>query len=288
MSETQRFIKKLTIVLIIAFVVFAISWPNIRPKDDPCYNGNLDLGEDEIDCGGLCEKKCPPPEKPPMVNDIKIEWSKAIKDSNGKYDLVAKLYNTNKHWGAVSVDYKFSLYDEKNQIIDKINGKTYIVPLGYSDGKGIKYVIENNYLHSGTITKVDFELSNFVWSEVIEILELPELGVDTIIVKDRNHGKLETGSGYYYAYGVTKNTSKYSFRKVDIYTVIYDAENIPIAAGKTDQWTVGAGEGWEFRIFWNEKFDSEAKEADFVAETNIFEQSNFMKSYGTGKKYYSK
>ncbi|MFA6096601.1 MAG: FxLYD domain-containing protein [Candidatus Paceibacterota bacterium] len=285
MTGIQRAIKKLSIILLILSLFFIISWPELRPKEDSCYNGKLDFGEDEIDCGGICSTACPPPEKPPMVEDVKIEWSRALKDGNDNYDLIAKIYNTNKHWGATNVNYKFIIYGGNNDVLAIKTGSTYIVPLGFSEGEGVKYVIENNYVSDKEITKVDFELDNFRWAEVKDILELPELGVDTIIVKDRRYGKVESGNEYYYIYGVTENTSKYSFRFVDIYAVVYDAQNNPIAAGKTDQNTVAAGTGWEFRIFWNDKFEGEVAKVDYVAETNIYEQSNFMRAYGTGKKY---
>jgi len=287
MTGVQRTIKKASIILLIVFAVLILLSSRFQPKEDPCYNGKLDFGEDEIDCGGICSTSCLPPEKPPIVEDVKIEWARALKDGNNNYDLVAKIYNTNRHWGAASVNYKFLVYDNSNEVIDVIRGNTYVVPLGFSDGKGIKYVIENNYAYDKEIAKVDFELDNFRWSEVKDILELPELGVDTIIVKDKEYGKVASGNGYYYVYGVTDNTSKYSFRTVDIYAVLYDEKNEPIAAGKTDQWTVGAGGGWEFRIFWNDKFDREVSSVDYVAETNIYDQSNFMRDYGTGKKYKS-
>lgn len=287
MTGIQRAIKKASIIALILFAILIVLWPRFQQKEDACYNGKLDFGEDEIDCGGICSISCAPPEKPPIVEDVKIEWVRALKDGNNNYDLTAKIYNTNRHWGATSVNYKFLIYDNSNEVVDIIRGSTYIVPLGFSEGKGVKYVIENNYAYDKEITKVDFEFDNFRWSEVKDILALPELGVDTIMVKDREYGRVESGNGYYYVYGVTNNTSKYSFRTVDIYAVLYDEQNEPIAAGKTDQWTVGSGGGWEFRIFWNDKLDREVASVDYVAETNIYDQSNFMRDYGTGKKYKS-
>lgn len=288
MTGIQRAIKKMSIIFIVIFAIFIVSWSKIQQKDDPCYNGKLDAGEDEIDCGGICYTLCPPPEKLPFVEDVKIEWARALKDGNNNYDLIAKIKNTNRHWGATSVNYKFILYNNNDDVVDTVKGVTYVVPLGFSEGEGVKYVIENNYAYGKEIAKVDFEMDNFRWSEVKDAMELPELEVDTILVKDKKYGKVEFGGGYYYVYGVTENTSKYSFRTVDIYAVLYDGQNNPIATGKTDQWTVGSGGGWEFRIFWNDKFDGEVTRVDYVAETNIYDQSNFMRDYGTGKKYNSK
>jgi len=288
MTGTQRAIKKSSIVLILLIIAFAIIWPQIRPKEDPCFNGVLDAGEKEIDCGGKCAKACPLPDKPPTVADINKEWAVALKDGSDNYDIVAKISNTNKHWGASSVTYKFVLYGANNTVIDTIIGNTYIVPVGYSDGQGVKYIIKNNYKSKQEVIDVKFDLYDFMWSEVVDILQLPELGVDTIIVKDKEYGLVESGSEYYYVFGVTENTSQYSFRYVDIYTVIYDINGKPIAAGVTDQNTVGAGSGWEFKLFWNDRFSGEPASVDYVAETNIFGQTNFMKDYGTGKKYIEK
>lgn len=288
MTGIQRMMKRLSVIFVLIFALLIISWPNLQPKDDPCFNGQLDMGEDEIDCGGICNKTCPAPDKPPLVEDVKIEWAAALKDGSNNYDLIAKIVNTNRHWGAISVNYKFIIYGINGDIIDTKTGRTYIVPLGFSEGGGVKYVIDNNYSLDREISKVDFELDDFRWSEVRDVLELPELSVDTIVIKDKEYGSSESGNEYFYVYGVTENTSKYSFRMIDIYAVVYDKDNNPIAAGKTDQWTVGSGGGWEFRIFWNDKFEGEAARVDYVAETNIYDQSNFMRNYGTGKKYNSK
>jgi hypothetical protein len=287
MTGAHRNLKRAIILAFFICIIFAVSWPSIKPKEHQCFNGRIDPGEDEIDCGGICERKCPPPDKPPHVEDVKIEWAKAVKDGNSNYDLIAKVVNTNKHWGASSVGYKFTIFDNNNVKIAVERGETYVVPIGFSENNGAKYIIRDNFVTESQISKVDFELYNFNWGEVKDILDLKELSTETIIVKDALFGPVTEGNAYYYAYGVTKNNSLYSFYRVDISVVLFDDKMEPIAVGKTDQWTIGGGEGWEFRVFWQEPFVGDVLWADFKAETNIYDQSNFMSKFGTGKKYKS-
>lgn len=287
MTGIHRNLKKAIILCLFIFIIIVISWPAIKPKEHQCFNGRIDPGEDEIDCGGICEKSCPPPDKPPHVEDVKIEWAKAIKDGNNNYDLVAKILNTNKHWGASPVNYRFTIFDNNNNKIAVEQGETYVIPVGFSENNGSKYIIRDNFASEGEISKVDFELYNFNWEEVKDVLDLKELSTETIIIKDMEFGPVKEGNEYYYAYGVTENTSLYSFYRVNISVVLFDDKNEPIAAGITDQWTVGKGAGWEFRVFWIKPFASEVSSADFKAETNIYSQSNFMSKFGTGKKYKS-
>lgn len=288
MTGIQRMIKKVSIVLIFFGILFIMIWPSVSPKEDPCFNGVLDETEDEIDCGGICEKMCPPPEKPPLADDITIEWAKAIPDGKNNYILLSKVINTNRTWGTQSVKYMFTVYGENDEIIDKVSGYTFINPMGYSEGEGKKYISVQNYYNERVISKVDFKLSDFNWEEVRDASDMRQFGVDTIKIKNTRHELMIRGDGYYYAYGETLNTTKYKFNNVDIYVVLYDAENNAIGIKKTDQKTVDSGKGWEFRVFWNNELGAEVASADFVAETNIFDKTNFLQPVLTGKKYKSK
>jgi len=285
MTNNQRRLKKLSIVGLILSVLIVIVWFMIKPEEQLCFNGIKDAGEQDVDCGGFCEKKCPLPPKPPQVQDIKVEWVKYIKDGENNYDLVAKLSNDNEQWGVSAVNYKFTVYNDRREAIGEKNGQTYIMPKGFLKDNLSNYVIEDNFQASEDIKKIDFGLSDFNWREIGDPRDLPSLGRDIIIITDKDYGFVKQGKEFYYAYGVTKNASIYSFKYVDINVVLYDINGEPIAAGKTDQWTMGAGSGWEFKIFWKNQFSGEVYYADYAAQTNVFSSGNFMKDYGTEREY---
>lgn len=285
MTENQRKLKKAFIVGIILFFTAVAFWLLYKPEEQGCFNGIKDIGEKGIDCGGFCDKVCPPLSKPPQVQDISIEWVKYVKDGENNYDLIAKLSNDNERWGVSKLDYKFIVYNKEGRIIGAKKDYAYVMPKGFLKNEVASYIIEDNFKVNEDIGKTDLELSNFNWEEIKDPRDLPDLSRDIIIITDKNYGFVKNGEEFYYASGVTKNVSKYGFFKVDIYVVLFNINDEPIAAGKTDQWTMKAGEGWEFKIFWTNPLSGEVIRVDYGAQTNIFSSGNFMKAYGTGKIY---
>ena len=285
MTETQRKIKKFSIIGVVLFFIIIISWVLFKPGERTCFNGIKDIGEEGIDCGGFCEKECPPPDKPPTVRDISVKWAKFIKDGENNYDLVAKISNDNENWGISSVDYKFNIYSKEGKVINTVSGKSYIMPKGFLKSSNSRYIIENNFKTYEDIEKISLELYNFNWREVKNLRELPELDVEIIRIINKDHGFIEDGEEFYYVFGVTENISKYGFFKVDINIVIFDDYGELVAAGKTNQWTLKSGAGWEFKIFWTSPFSEAIGIVDYEAQTNVFDIGNFMDVYGTGEKY---
>ena len=286
MTEIKRNLKKLFIVtLLLSFILIPWILMN-KPKSTGeieqkllCSNGIKDKEEYGVDCGGVCENECI---IPPGVQNIKIEWVKAVKDGkrNGRnnYDLVAKLSNSNKSWGVSNVDYKFIIYYTNGKTDETEKKQSYIMPSGPSKNIGYRYIIKDNFETEGKIEKVDLKLSNFNWNEIKSLYKLSELSNGIIKIINKKHGFYKNSRGYF-ASGVTKNGSVYGFYRVDINVALFDKNKEPIAVGKTDQWTMGAGEGWEFVITWTTPPPRQVYYAEYEAQTNVFYEENFMKNY---------
>ena len=285
MTSGQRKIKKAIIVSIVLFIIIIIHQFMFPEISEPCFNGVFDIGEEKVDCGGICVEECPPPPAPPKVDEISIEWVEFIKDGENNYDFAAKIINNNSLWGVSSLNYRFVVYRNNGEMIKTEKIKTYIMPKGFLKEEGVKYIIEDNFKTNLKIEKVNIELSDYIWKEIKDLRDLPDFNAKIISIKDRKDGYITDGPEFYYIYGVTKNASKYSFYKVDIDVIIYNSSDEPIAVGKTNQWTVPGKGGWEFRIFWNEPFLVDIDYIDYEAQTNVFDSTNFMKDFGTGEKY---
>lgn len=284
MTDKQRKLKKLSIVGMLLFLILISTYGYWKPKEELCFNGVRDKGEEGVDCGEICSNDCSAPPRSPKVQDLQTEWVKFVKDGENNYDLIAKLSNSNDQWGVSSADYKFSVYNNSNRIIGARSGKTYIMPTGFLENTGTKYLIEDDFKTSEEIKKVDLEMYNFNWREIKNDKSSP-VSSKIIKVVDQKYGFVKNGNEFYYAYGVTKNVSAYSFFMIDIKVILFDSNNEPIAAGKTDQWTLEAEQGWEFMIYWKNPFEKEVDHVEYEAETNMFNSDNFMKIYGTGQKY---
>lgn len=285
MTDVQRKFKKLFIVGIILSITISVAWIAFKPKEKACFNGVRDFGENGVDCGGICAKICPPPLKPPQVNDIKIEWIEFVSDGENNYDLIAKLLNDNEHWGLSLLDYEFVVYNRQGVIIDSVKNQTYIMPKGFLKNEGKRYVIENDFETNEDIGKVDLVLANFNWNEVKDLRDLPELNAKIIRIRDKKYGSVEGKKGFYYASGITENISKHSFFYIDINVILFNENNEPIAVGRTNQWTLEADSGWQFEIRWKNSFSEDVDYADFDAQTNIFNMENFMEERITGEEY---
>ena len=156
MTDAQRKLKKLYIVGIVLLFVIVTAWILFKPEERTCFNGIKDIGEEDIDCGGFCEKECSPPDKPPTVQDIRVKWVKFIEDGENNYDLVAKISNSNEGWGISSVNYTFNTYDKNGEIIGAVLGRSYVMPRGFLGDNESRYIIENNFKTYENIEKYRF------------------------------------------------------------------------------------------------------------------------------------
>ena len=87
--------------------------------------------------------------------------------------------------GGEILNYKFSLYDNNNQLIGVRTGKTYILP------QEVKYIIETRVGSDKTVSEIDFEITNIVWKKINEINDLE------IRIKNKEYQKLKS---YYLGY----------------------------------------------------------------------------------------
>ena len=280
MNSAQRAFKKLTIILIVLSVLLGVGYLIFKPETPKCQNGIKDVGEDGVDCGGFCEKACPVPDKPEGVNDIRINWTQFVEDKANVYDFVASISNDNTSWGVQSVRYVFTYYDASGNKLGTREGTTFIMPRGDGSDQSIKYLIEENVESNIAINRVDLNLSNFVWKQAEGETAVANMNEDIIEIQDPKF-EMNTALKSYAVTGRTKNTSIYDFKRVDVNAVIFGPEGQLLAAGKYDQWTMIAGDGWGIQIlFPNLKGKvSDVASLDVKAETNVFDENNLMKDY---------
>lgn len=280
MNSAQRAFKKMTIILVILSVLGLVIFVLFKPEKPKCSNGQLDEGEEQIDCGGFCEKTCPLPERPANVEDIKINWTQFVEDGRNNYDFVASLANNNESWGVAKAEYAFTYFDVEGNELGKRQGEISIAPRGKTDDGSLRYLVEENIASNTAIDRVDFLLSDFEWRQITEDERLTNLNEDIVQIYDKKF-EMNTNLKMYVVTGKTKNTSVYDFNKVDIYTVLFGPDGNLVAAGKTDQNTMIAGDGWGFQIpFPNLKGKlSDVSKIDLRAYTDVYDENNFIKEY---------
>lgn len=281
MNSLKRFLKKLTIILIVFSVVGGGLFLAFRPKVNSCFNGIQDNSETGIDCGGLCDKACPYPGKPDYVKDLRVNWVKFVEDGRNKYDFVANISNENESWGVLNMAYKFTYYDESGDMIGEKTGTSYMMPKGsLNKDPLVKYIVHENVESNIPVDRVEIILSDIKWEDVESEHDLENLNGDVIKVLNA-HFDMNKSLNVYEGGGISNNSSIYDFVQVDFSVLIWGEGDELLAAGKTNQNTLRSGDGWGFTsLFDNFKSGiASVKKVECRADTNVFDRNNFMKEY---------
>lgn len=106
--------------LFIALIGFVIYFFSRVPAS--CQDGKKNQNETGIDCGGSCAP-CLGETADPVVL-----WTRTFPVTASHYDIVALLENKNLIAGAVSLQYRFKLFDDRNILITVRDGSTFIRP----------------------------------------------------------------------------------------------------------------------------------------------------------------
>ncbi|MCX6731867.1 MAG: hypothetical protein NTX55_02685 [Candidatus Parcubacteria bacterium] len=121
-SWTAR--KQITYFLIFAVIVLGAIYFVWKGATKPtCFDNKQNQGEEGIDCGGPCPKKCLG-----EVQNLIVLWTRFFETSPGKYDMAALVKNPNLFLSISSLKYTFEIRDKDNLPIINKDGETFITP----------------------------------------------------------------------------------------------------------------------------------------------------------------
>jgi len=83
-------------------------------QEPTCFDSRQNGAELGIDCGGACTRVCAFEVKKPVV-----QWARSFKVTQGQYNAVAYIENTNALVAAPEVPYTVSLYDTQGLIVQR-------------------------------------------------------------------------------------------------------------------------------------------------------------------------
>lgn len=224
-----------------------------------CFDKIQNGKEDGVDCGALaCGMACEP-----VIMPINIISSQFFKVGQGDYDFVAQLSNPNTSYGASRVDYSVDAFG--------YYGSTYILP-GQT-----KWLVLTSLRSSINVGDAKLIINNAQW----EKLDMPS-NVVNFVLRRKDHHPTQTGTKLD---AVMYNDSNYDFDKIDVVVILFDNEGGIIGVGKTDIRTFVSRSERGFNVAWPFALPGTATRQDIEATTNLFENSNFIKSYGTQEKF---
>ena len=88
-----------------------------------CSDSKQNQGESGIDCGSPCSRVCTAEAQPPTVL-----FTKAIKNGEGRVDVIAEVENKNAYVAAKNVPYTVTLYGSDQSLIQEVTGTLDLPP----------------------------------------------------------------------------------------------------------------------------------------------------------------
>ena len=266
MRLSSRLLRRI-IIASIFFIVFLFTGLGLKKAVTPtpsCTDKIMNGNEEGIDCGlYACGNYCEPNLDPPKVISIKL-----IKAGKGDYDFVADIENPHPKFGASEVAYKLTLFRSDNSELYSQERVFYILP-GQT-----KHLVITHLTTENDVQKIDFKIESANWQQ------LNSLEGMNLIVKDKNYHNLSDNSGTALD-AVILNDSDFDLGIVDIDVILYDSAGEIIAVSRSDIRTFLARTQRSFKVIWPFKISKSVSKIDIFASTNLFDNSNYIKAYGS-------
>ncbi len=254
-----RFSKQLIIGLVFVLILGGIGYgiyAGLATKAT-CTDGIQNGKEEGVDCGTIaCGKACEP-----AIMPINITSSQFFKVSPGDYDFVAQLSNPNVFYGASRLEYS----------LGSISGSSYILP-GQT-----KWLVLTALKIPNEVNGIQLVIKNAQW----EKLDMPNNTVSFVLRRNDYHPvqkgtELDT---------VLYNDSNFDFDKIDVAVILFDDTGSVVGVNNTNIRTFVSKSERGFSVVWPFVLPRPAVRQDVEVSTNLFENSNFIKSYGSPEKF---
>lgn len=251
-------------------IVFGVLWLGYRAvvPGATCSDGIQNQGEEGLDCGAVCGINCPPPLQALVPHAVQV-----IRYGDGSYDAVAELENPNAAYGASKVDYSLVLTDQAGAEIMRRRGTTYVNPVQP------RYLV---FPLSGITQKpakaeLQFDPAQVQWGA----LNIDQAGSVQFPVRRE---EMQAASGSFRYSATATNRSNFDFDRVDVTVLLYDPAGTLIGAGTTVLKTVTAGEERAFVVDWPFAVSGVSR-AQTIITTNVFDNANYIRTYGSHEKF---
>lgn len=263
--------KQLIIGLIFVLAIGGIGYGLIDQfflTESTCFD-NIQNGQEEgVDCGILvCGKVCEP-----AILPLNVLYQKLIEVGSGDYDFVAQVYNPNPLFAASRVKYELNIAGKGIGSLQKA-GTFYVLP-GQT-----RYIIVPNIRNNDKLTDSTFEIKEIDWGKFqsFEGISFPVQRKNyTVVNKNGTFSELEA---------IVLNSSDFDFDKVEVGVILFSNGNNIVAINKTDIRTFLSRTERYFKVSWPVGLPANVARQDVEVVTNVFENSNFIKRYGTQERF---
>lgn len=273
MTAFSRSIRRIFIVIIF-LAILGLGWWFFQWLNKPiisCTDKIKNGQEEGVDCGVLaCGLECPIELGSPQVISTKlIPSSSAGSAGQQDYDFVAEIKNPHTDFGASEVAYELILFNGSGQELLRKEGIFYILP------NQTKFLVLPFLTTEKNVSDIDFKIKSAVWQKVDSMngVNLTTLRQNYTILENGNSSALEA---------VVLNDSDFDFDTIDIDIVLRNQNGSIIAINKSEINTLLAHTERGFRVVWPFPITENVLETEIMPSTNLFDNSNFIKRYGSG------
>ncbi|KKR02308.1 MAG: hypothetical protein UT29_C0004G0001 [Candidatus Yanofskybacteria bacterium GW2011_GWA1_39_13] len=257
----RRVQKQLVIGLVFVLILGGIGYGIYSGlvTEVSCTDGLMNGKEEGVDCGTLaCGKTCAP-----VIMPLNIISSQLFRVGSNDYDFVAQISNPNTSYGASRIEYSLDFLNYR--------GTTYILP-GQT-----KWLVLTALKGSTEARDVKLVINNAQW----EKLDMPNNAVNFTLTR-KDYRPTQAGTELE---AVLYNDSNFDFDKIDVAVILFDNTGNVVGVSKTDIRTFVSKTERGFKVTWPFALSGNAVRQDVEALTNLFENSNFIKSYGSQEKF---
>ena len=268
-----RLIKQFLIALIyliIAVLLGVLIYYAFIKAPETCSDSKQNQNETGIDCGGVCAA-C----KENITGEALQFMEQAfVPAGNGKYDVLARVYNPNDVEGASSFTYTAVLKDSGGNVLAARSGKSYILP------QENKYILELNLATAVPPATAAFTVDNVEWARFSGYQEKPAVNI-----YQKSYSEISSGAGFGEVKGLLMNESSYDFRSIIVKVILRDSVGSPLAFNSTEIRTVLSSEERDFRLVWPSAFPGVVEKVEMEVDADVYHSDNFIRQYLPGGKF---
>ncbi len=211
--------RKLSYITIVFLVIAAILFVTIRQatKETPtCMDGKRNGGEVGVDCGGPCTYYCPN-----ELANPKVRWSRSFQITPGVYQAVAYVEHSYPAAAAQRVRYTFKFFNDNGTLIGKKDGTTFLGPMGRT--AIVEPTVRLGTSVTPSMTRLEF-LPLLPWEKISPTFSQVVIKTDRNVLESTALGTRLTAT--------IENTSRYSFRDMEVTAILYNADDNAITASE--------------------------------------------------------
>lgn len=266
----ERIIKRITIGLIFVVILSGVGYGlySFTHAQATCFDNKQNQDEEGIDCGAVCGNSCSP-----QIVPLEIISNELVEVDDG-YDFVAKIRNPNTFVGGANVSYDIIMKDSEGTDLEPIRGTFYILPVQ------TKYIIKSPLVVSGVPVSATMVIKDITW----HMVNASDLQIDFPLIREQ-HGAASAPGVKYQVEGTISNISDFDFDRVDVSVLLLDSQGVVRAVTTTVINTFLTRSERYFKVTWPTEVQGEGLVPQVQATTNVFNNSNFIKRYGTQEEF---